>query len=169
MGITLGLPLRDIAEARGRSVETVRTQVRSILAKTETHSQSELVRVVLGLMDVALMPAAGGAGPATARRSGAACPARDAGRRTGGGWPGSNSAIRAGGRCLYMHLDFGLIRWPATAERAAAARGVCESSCRCGRAMAGPTCMPRDVDHLAGVTRDYAAVLDHLGVQARWP
>jgi DNA-binding NarL/FixJ family response regulator len=55
-GITLGLPVKDIAEARGRSAETVRTQLRSILAKTETHSQSELVRVVLGLMDVALIP-----------------------------------------------------------------------------------------------------------------
>ena len=49
-GITLGLPLKDIAEQRGRSIETVRTQARSILAKTETHSQSELVRVVLGLL-----------------------------------------------------------------------------------------------------------------------
>lgn len=46
-GITLGLPLKDIAGQRGRSIETVRTQARSILAKTETHSQSELVRVVL--------------------------------------------------------------------------------------------------------------------------
>ncbi len=46
-GITLGLPVKDIAEARGRSAETVRTQLRSILSKTETHSQSELVRVVL--------------------------------------------------------------------------------------------------------------------------
>src|SRR3989338_3669159 len=65
-GITLGLPVKDIAEARGRSAETVRTQLRSILAKTETHSQSELVRVVLGLMDVALMPSEGT--PASARK-----------------------------------------------------------------------------------------------------
>ena len=63
-GITLGLPLREIADQRGRSIETVRTQARSILAKTETHSQSELVRVVLGLMDVALIPG-GGAEPMT--------------------------------------------------------------------------------------------------------
>jgi len=52
-GIALGLPVKDIAEARGRSQETVRTQMRSILSKTETHSQSELLRVVLCLMDVA--------------------------------------------------------------------------------------------------------------------
>ena len=55
-GITLGLPLKDIAEQRGRSIETVRTQLRSILAKTETHGQSELVRVVLGLMEVTQIP-----------------------------------------------------------------------------------------------------------------
>ena len=48
-GISQGLPLKDIASARGRSLETVRTQLRSILAKSETHSQSELVRVVLAM------------------------------------------------------------------------------------------------------------------------
>ena len=31
---------------------------RSILAKTETHGQPELMRVILGLMDVALVPGA---------------------------------------------------------------------------------------------------------------
>ena len=67
-GITLGQPVKEIAEARGRSAETVRTQLRSILAKTETHSQSELVRVVLGLMDVALIPERAVPGRYRARR-----------------------------------------------------------------------------------------------------
>ncbi len=84
-GITLGLPVKDIAEARGRSAETVRTQVRSILAKTETHSQSELVRVVLGLMDVALIPTGGHGGSVP---KGGGLPARSCtscARETGGG------------------------------------------------------------------------------------
>ncbi len=50
-----GLSWRDIAEARGRAPETVRAQVRSVLAKTETHSEAALVRVVPGLMDVPLI------------------------------------------------------------------------------------------------------------------
>jgi pimeloyl-ACP methyl ester carboxylesterase/DNA-binding NarL/FixJ family response regulator len=162
-GITLGLPVRDIAEARGRSAETVRTQVRSILAKTETHSQSELVRVVLGLMDVALIPIA------DADQSG------EIGRLE----PRPLSWLRtAEGRrltwiefgdprgkpVLYMHLDYGLTRWPAAAERAARRRGL--RVVVPVRAGYGKTDLhPRGTDHLEGVTRDYAAVLDHLGIK----
>jgi pimeloyl-ACP methyl ester carboxylesterase/DNA-binding CsgD family transcriptional regulator len=162
-GVTLGLPLRDIAEARGRSVETVRTQARSILAKTETHSQAELVRVVLGLMDVALVPAPG---EAAAARTGGLVPrpvqemrGPDGRRLT---W------IEFGDPCgmpvLYMHLDFGLIRWPAAAERAAAGRRmrvIVPIRAGYGRTEV----LSKGVDHLDGVTRDYAAVLDHLGVK----
>ncbi len=162
-GVTLGLPLRDIAEARGRSVETVRTQVRSVLAKTETHSQSELVRVVLGLMDVALIPVQ--ADPALPPRGALERRALHEIRGTDGRrltW--IEFGDPRGRPVLYMHLDFGLIRWPATAERAAAARGLrIVVPVRAGYGRTDP--LPRDVDHLAGVTRDYAAVLDHLGLK----
>jgi pimeloyl-ACP methyl ester carboxylesterase/DNA-binding CsgD family transcriptional regulator len=162
-GVTLGLPLRDIAEARGRSVETVRTQVRSILAKTETHSQAELVRVVLGLMDLALVPATCEEVPV---RSGGLVPClvhelrgQDGRRLT---W--IEFGDPAGSPVLYMHLDFGLIRWPAAAERAAAARRlrvVVPVRAGYGRTEA----LPKGEDHLAGVTRDYAVVMDHLGLK----
>jgi pimeloyl-ACP methyl ester carboxylesterase/DNA-binding CsgD family transcriptional regulator len=162
-GVTLGLPLRDIAEARGRSLETVRTQVRSVLAKTETHSQSELVRVVLGLMDVALIPVRGGA--ALQGRS-TLVPRALREMRTSDGrrltW--IEFGDPQGMPVLYLHLDFGLIRWPATAERAAASRGmrvIVPVRAGYGRTDA----LPKGEDHLAGVTRDYAAVLDHLGVK----
>ena len=160
-GITLGLPLKDIADGRGRSVETVRTQVRSILAKTETHSQSELVRVVLGLMDVAQIPAQGGG----AGTGGSLAPIpfqtiRGAdGRRLD--WIEFGAA--RGRPVLYMHLDYGLIRWPARAERAATKRGL--RIIVPVRAGYGHTALhPKDRDHIAGVTADYAAVLDHLGL-----
>jgi pimeloyl-ACP methyl ester carboxylesterase/DNA-binding CsgD family transcriptional regulator len=161
-GVTLGLPLRDIAEARGRSVETVRTQVRSILAKTETHSQSELVRVVLGLMEVARIPIAGEASLPIH----SALDPRPMREMTG---PHKRRLTwiefgdPAGVPVLYMHLDFGLIRWTASAERAAAAQGlrvVVPVRAGYGRTEA----LPRAVDHLAGVTQDYAAVMDHLGL-----
>lgn len=162
-GVTLGLPLRDIAEARGRSLETVRTQVRSVLAKTETHSQAELVRVVLGLMDVALAPVAGQAGPAPRGelepRPWHEMRGPDGRRLT---WISFGDP---GGRpVLYMHLDYGLIRWPAAAERAAAARGLrVIVPVRAGYGRTDP--LPKGADHLEGVTRDYAAVLDHLGLR----
>jgi pimeloyl-ACP methyl ester carboxylesterase/DNA-binding CsgD family transcriptional regulator len=166
-GITLGLPLKDIAEGRGRSVETVRTQLRSILAKTETHSQSELVRVVLGLMDLALIPAQGDAGRGHAAASGGGLTAisfqstRGAdGRRLD--W--IEFGAPQGRPVLYMHLDFGLIRWPAKAERAAAARGWrIIVPVRAG--YGGTDLHPRGQDHTAGVTADYAAILDHLGLR----
>lgn len=43
---------REIASARGRSVDTVRVQIKAILAKTEAHSQVELVRLILSMMDM---------------------------------------------------------------------------------------------------------------------
>ncbi|OZA01689.1 MAG: hypothetical protein B7Y02_17320, partial [Rhodobacterales bacterium 17-64-5] len=141
----------------------VRTQVRSVLAKTETHSQAELVRVVLGLLDVALIPHEGqGAVPDLATlepRPWQEMRGPDGRRLT---WiefgdPGGTAV-------LYMHLDFGLIRWPQAAERMAARRGlrvIVPVRAGYGRTEA----LPRGVDHLQGVVRDYAAVLDHLGVQ----
>ena len=161
-GITLGLPLKEIAEQRGRSIETVRTQARSILAKTETHSQSELVRVVLGLMDVALIPSGGAEGMAT---SGTLAPV--AFRHIRGPDGRRLEYIEFGdprGRpVLFMHLDYGLIRWPAEAERAASQRGL--RVIVPVRAGYGRSALhDKGTDHIQGCAEDYAAVLEHLGV-----
>lgn len=161
-GIALGLPVKEIAEARGRSPETVRTQLRSILAKTETHSQSELVRVVLGLMDVAQMSSDGVVvlppGSSLAPVQFQSLRGRD-GRRLD--W--IEFGDPRGAPLLYMHLDYGLIRWPASAERAARLRGIRVIAPI--RAGFGKTDLHgRGVDHIEGVARDYAAVLDHLGL-----
>lgn len=43
---------KDIAALRRRSLDTVRSQIRAILAKTKTHTQTELVRLVLSLQMV---------------------------------------------------------------------------------------------------------------------
>jgi len=162
-GMTLGQPIKDIAEARGRSAETVRTQVRSILAKTETHSQAELIRVVLGLMDVAFMPSES-AGPVP-NRAGTLEQLSFQSTTTADGrrleWIEFGSPN--GAPCLFMHLDLGLIRWPATAERAARARGIrVIVPVRAGYGRSD--LHPRGADHLQGVTADYITVLDRLGV-----
>jgi pimeloyl-ACP methyl ester carboxylesterase/DNA-binding CsgD family transcriptional regulator len=162
-GICLGHPVREIARRRRRSAETVRTQLRSILSKTETHSQSELVRVVLGLMDVATTPigrtGAGGAARASALTTRTL---RQADRRSLDwiefGAPGGKPV-------LYMHLDYGLIRWPRKAEGEAARRGLrIVVPVRAGYGGSSP--VPRGADHVTTVALDYAAVLDHLGLSA---
>ncbi|WP_208347234.1 LuxR C-terminal-related transcriptional regulator [Pseudaestuariivita rosea] len=111
--------LRQIAEERGRSTETIRAQVRSILSKTETHSQAELVRVALTLMDV--VTASGGAGPVTtgAEESQTSMPpvpvhmmVREDGRKLTYlilGHP-------TGRPVLYLPSDVALTRWPRQAE-----------------------------------------------------
>ncbi|MCX7645518.1 MAG: LuxR C-terminal-related transcriptional regulator [Rhodobacteraceae bacterium] len=161
-GICLGLAVRDIARRRRRSAETVRTQIRSILAKTETHSQSELVRVVLGLMDVAMTPPGRSGGAARA-----VVPASVETRtlRLGDGrrldW--IEFGDPRGAPLLYMHLDYGLIRWPRPAEHEAARRGLrVIVPIRAGYGATSP--VPKGADHVTAVALDYAAVLDHLGV-----
>lgn len=161
-GITLGLPLKDIAEARGRSLETVRTQLRSILSKTETHSQSELVRVVLGLMDVALIPVSGAD---AARPAGALAdlPFHEMRLANGRRLEWIEFGATAGIPVLFMHMDYGLIRWPASAERAAVARGLrIIVPVRAGYGRSDPH--PKGAERLEECARDYAAVLDHLGL-----
>lgn len=162
-GITLGLPVKDIAEARGRSPETVRTQIRSILAKSETHGQSELIRVILGLMDVVQLPVE--KMPGLAPRSGALTPAQFQSLHLADGrkleW--IEFGAPKGMPVLFTHLDYGMLRWPATAERTAARRDIrVIAPVRAGYGATSP--LAPGVDHLEGVTDDYLAVLDHLEV-----
>lgn len=164
-GITLGLPIKEIADARGRSTETVRTQMRSILAKTETHSQSELVRVVLGLLDVATVP-----GGPTDLRGTSSGPLNAVGFQTLRLPDGRRSdyivlGAPSGRPVLYMHMDYGLIRWPRSAEAAARARGLkVIVPVRAGYGASDP--LPKGADRTLACALDYAAVLDHLGATA---
>ncbi len=162
-GISLGQPVKEIAEQRGRSAETVRTQLRSILSKTETHSQSELVRVVLGLMDVMSLP--NDAVTSLPPRPGALEPVAfhslhdPAGRRLT--WIEFGSPF--GAPCVVCHTDYGLIRWPAAAEQMAQRMGIrviVPVRAGYGRSAA----LPADADELEGVTQDYLTVVDHLGL-----
>ena len=163
-GITLGLPLKDIAERRGRSIETVRTQARSVLAKTETHSQSELVRVVLGLMDVALI-SGGGAEPMVMPGSLAPLPFHQIRRPDDRVLDYIEFGDPRGRPLVFMHLDYGLIRWPAAAERQARRQGwrvIVPLRAGYGRS----SLHARGCDHIEACAADYAAVLDHLGLSA---
>ncbi len=51
--LTSGYNLSEIAQLSDRTAATIRTHVNSIFRKTETHTQLELVRLALGLFEVA--------------------------------------------------------------------------------------------------------------------
>lgn len=114
-----GSSVKQISENRGRALQTVKTQLRSVLAKTETHTQAELIRVTLGLMDVVT----------ATEKSESATPKTSEttklverpfitqnlpnGRRVDHIVIGKPS----GRAIIYLPLDYGLTRLPATAEQ----------------------------------------------------
>ena len=164
--ITEGKQLKDIAEARGRSVETVRTQLRSILAKTETHSQSELVRVTLNLMDVVSTttgmqtpPRAHSTAPGPLKAIPFSSFTQPDGRR----YDYIEFGDPNGTPCLYMHMDYGLIRWPRDAELHAAQNGMrVIVPIRAGYGHSDP--LPPGAKYAPSAALDMARLLDHLGV-----
>lgn len=119
--------VNEIAAERNRSVDTIRAQIRSLLAKTETHSQLELVRLALSMIDMTAMTVRAAPGPRVISQGYASLAARDFrslvtpdGRRVDYLILGSPR----GRPVLYLPLDFGLVRWPASAEACAAMRGI---------------------------------------------
>lgn len=174
-GIALGHPLREIAEARARSHETVRTQLRTIFSKTETHSQSELLRIIIGLMEVSVLPLR------HAPEADADTHVQDAPAQTHPDTPMRDLPVHSlrlpdgrhidviefgapdGKPVLYMHMLYGLTRWPRGAEVAAQARGLrVIVPVRAGYGRSSP--LPNDTDRTLACALDYAAVLDHFGL-----
>lgn len=119
--------IAEIAAERGRAPDTIRAQIKSILAKTETHSQVELVRLALSMIDMTAMTANIAAARQKTRGGHAGPEYRDFrtlaapdGRRVDYLVLGAE-----GGRpLLYLPLDYGLVRWPASAEAEARKRGI---------------------------------------------
>ncbi|MDU8928901.1 LuxR C-terminal-related transcriptional regulator [Alisedimentitalea sp. MJ-SS2] len=162
--------LQDIADQRGRSLDTVRTQIKSILAKTETHSQAELIRLTLSTMDIATYTqdaAAQAQRPQTDHSSGFAAlrprPYHTLMLPDGRRFDYLILGDPAGRPVLFGPQDYGLTRWPASAEADAALRGVkVIVPVRAGYGNSTP--LPRDADMTRSIILDYAHLLDHLGV-----
>lgn len=117
----------EIAAQRDRSVDTIRAQIKSILSKTETHSQVELVRLALSMMDMVNLTVHSAPGPRVVSQGYDALEEREFkslvstdGRRVDYLVLGDP----AGKPVLFLPLDYGLVRWPASAESQAAAQGV---------------------------------------------
>ncbi len=108
----------DIAVQRGRSVETVRAQIKSILSKTETHSQVELVRLALSVMDMANLTLNAVVKPRLISNGYDTLKSRNYHSITTPDRRRLDYLIlggRKGAPILFLPLDYGLVRWPASA------------------------------------------------------
>lgn len=162
-----GQGLAEIAAARGRSIETVRAQLKAIMSKTETRSQSELVRLTLSTMELVHFSADATEGLPTASRGFGTLEPR----------PFRTMTLRDGRRMdylilgdpegrplLFFPLDYGLVRWPASAEAEAVRRGIkVIVPVRAGYGASDP--LPRGVPYVAQLAEDMAALLDHVKVE----
>ncbi len=161
-----GWSVNQIATARNRSVETVRTQVRSILSKTETRTQSELIRIALNLMDVV-----GGerrasglkvTGDGTNRL--APIPFQTLWRPDGRSVDYVVLGDEQGRAIMCLPSDFGLIRWTATAERLLAAQGL-RVIVPIRPGFGESSKLLKGQDRVHAVVDDIAALMDHLQLE----
>ncbi len=158
--------LRDIAEARGRSIETVRAQMRSILSKTETRSQTELVRLTLSMMEITSYTE-DHAARATPMSEGydrlSPRPYHQITQADGRIMEYLLLGAKGGRPILYMPLDYGLTRWPASAEERLEKEGLMAIvPIRAGYGNSTP--LPKKASVGMSAAQDILRLLDHLGV-----
>lgn len=158
-----GYTIDTIAEQRGRSRATVRTQIKSVFEKTETCSQAELVRICLSILDMVSIT------------DGNAQNVTDDVFETPTLSPTVfHTIIRPNNRrldhvilgdpkgtpLLYLPCDYGLIRWTARAEAEVAKRGIkVIVPVRAGFGFSDR--LPTNVNYEDHVADDIAALLDH--------
>ncbi len=150
----------EIAEMRGRSVGTVRNQIKSILAKSGSRNQIELVRLILPVMvvsaTVANAAAPGKLPPADQRFVTGAD-----GRRLGYLILGDPD----GAPVFYLQTELGLSRLPMFVEEEARQRGIrVISPIRAGFGQSAPA--PRGENFGDQVAKDLLTVMDHEGIEA---
>lgn len=166
--LTEGRTLQQIAEERGRSVDTIRAQLKSIMAKTETRSQTELVRLTLSTMEIAQYSEAASDAAGDVSEGYERLEARtfhtlslNDGRRMDYLILGDP----AGAPLVYSPLDYGLIRWPASAEAEAKKRGIkVLVPIRAGYGKS--TSLPKRTPYVSQLCDDLAALMDEVGVQS---
>jgi pimeloyl-ACP methyl ester carboxylesterase/DNA-binding NarL/FixJ family response regulator len=163
-GLVEGKNVKTIGTERRRSLETVRSQLRSVLAKTETRSQTELIRITLSLMDVVghtnnepetKVATAGSLKPIPFETM-----TMPDGRRYDYIEYGSPN----GRPCLYLPIDYGLTRWPLSAEAEALKRNIrVIVPVRAGYGHSSK--LPPRVDYAGETGADLARLLKHLNVE----
>lgn len=171
IGVVRGLieqgSIQEIARHRGRSVDTIRAQMKSVLGKTETRSQTELLRLIWSALDMLRLPAAPqgqeavllSRGQKTLRTLAYERLIAEDGRQIT--W--LKLGDPAGRPVVYLSLDLGMPRLPARAEREAARRGICVIvPVRPGYGHTAP--VPDSTDYDQALIDDCLRILDHEGV-----
>lgn len=163
-GLVEGKSVKAIGTERGRSQETVRSQLRSVLGKTETRSQTELIRITLSLMDV--VGHANGEPETKVSASGSLKPipfetmTMPGGRR----YDYFEYGSPAGRPCLFLPIDYGLTRWPASAEAEAVRRNIrVIVPVRAGYGHSSQ--LPPRVDYAGETGADLGRLLKHLKIE----
>jgi pimeloyl-ACP methyl ester carboxylesterase/DNA-binding CsgD family transcriptional regulator len=165
--IVEGASVERVAQVRGRSIATVRSQIRSIYEKTATRSQAEFVRMAVGLTTLQLTEpvSAALATPGAGRPS--LYPLPDHRRiltlPDGRLLDYADFGARDGRPCLYLANLFG-DGWPAAlAERAEAEHLRIIAPARPCYGESSP--YPPGVVGYRQVAEDTLVLLDHLGVE----
>ncbi|GGE31951.1 helix-turn-helix transcriptional regulator [Primorskyibacter flagellatus] len=172
MALTESRTLRDIAASRGRSVDTIRSQIKAIQTKTEARGQNDLLRLAMTAMDIAPLEARGTRADAVAEarvaRGGTDLPPlpfRSLPRPEGRVMDYLEFGDPRGRPVVYFCSNFGLCRWPGAAERAAVRAGLrIVVPIRPG--MGGSDPLGKAEDRTGTVARDILALMDHLGIGA---
>ena len=158
--------LKDIAETHGRSVETVRGQLKTILGKTETRSQVELVRLAMSMMDIATLTLETDPAPRAMSKAFKTLEPRPFQTLRGADGRSLDYLILGdpnGTPILYLHMDFGFSRWPASAEAEAKAMGLkIIASVRAG--FGKSDAVPKTADFGRQVASDLVTLLEALDV-----
>lgn len=157
--------LKEIAETRGRSIETVRGQLKTILAKTETRTQVELVRLAMSMMDIATLTTETNPGPRIISEGFEALAPIPFQTVIGADGRALDYLIIGdpeGTPILYLHMDFGFMRWPASAEAEAKRAGIkVIAPVRAGFGHSSP--VPKKASFGEQVAQDLLTVIDAEG------
>ncbi len=164
-GVVECTSLREIARQRGRSVETVRAQVRAIMAKTDTHSQAELVRMVLALLYVVSdMEESHEPEYPSENRTLVPAPPQFVRRCDGRRVEYLVLGDKDGRPCLFLPTDYGLVRWPSRAEAEAKRRNI-RVIVPIRGGFGGSDFYARGADMAEEIVMDMQAILDREAVR----
>ncbi|MEE4361852.1 MAG: alpha/beta fold hydrolase [Pseudomonadales bacterium] len=164
--IVEGASVERVAQARGRSIATVRSQIRSIYEKTATRSQAEFIRMAVGLTTLQLTEPATAARGASATGAASVHPLPDHRRiltlPDGRLLDYADFGAADGRPCLYFPNLFG-DGWPTALAEQAGAQGLrIIAPARPCFGRSSP--YPPDAVGYRQVAEDMLVLLDHLGV-----
>ncbi|MEE4384061.1 MAG: alpha/beta fold hydrolase [Pseudomonadales bacterium] len=164
--IVEGASVEEVARLRSRSLATVRSQIRSIYEKTATRSQTEFIRMAIGLTTLSF--ARSGDGFKTEAPPGDDRPLPEHRRLLtlpdGRTLDYADFGAADGRPVLYFHNALCGDVWPAELAARARARGLrILAPARPGFARSSP--YPDGVDHRAQTAEDLCVLLDALGLE----